>query len=131
MTAAVAAAAEAARVEQEWGDDPTWGPFAAAFDATDDEDDLDDDAICAGIVDAYTTADDGLLDALSRARRGEASAALVHALRDLAGVIAVELDVAGELRRGALSILALDAAEAAVAVAAAAAANDDEDEVAP
>ena len=34
-------------------------------------------------------------------------------------------------RRGALSILALDAAEAAVAVAAAAAADDDEDEVAP
>ena len=42
-----------------------------------------------------------------------------------------DLDVAGELRRGALSILALDAAEAAVAVAAAAAADDDEDEVAP
>ena len=63
---------------------------------------------------AYTTADDALLDALGRARRGEASAALVRALRDLAGVIAVEVDGAGELRRGALSSAALEAAEAAV-----------------
>ena len=90
-----------------------------------------DAEVAATIAGAYTTADDALLDALVRAQRGVAPAALVRALRDLAGVITVELDVAGELRRGALSILALDAAEAAVAVAAAAAADDDEDEVAP
>ena len=73
---------------------------------------------------AYTTADDALLDALGRARRGEASAALVRALRDLAAAIETELDAAGELRHGELSIRALDAAEAAVVRAAAA--DDDE-----
>jgi len=69
---------------------------------------------------AYTTADDALLDALGRARRGEASAALVRALHDLAAAIETELDAAGELRHGELSIRALDAAEAAVIAAAAA-----------
>jgi len=75
---------------------------------------------------AYTTADDALLDALGRARRGEAPAALVRALHDLAAAIETELDAAGELRHGELSIRALDAAEAAVIAAAAA----DDDEVA-
>ena len=74
---------------------------------------------------AYTTADDALLDALGRARRGEAPAALVRALHDLAAAIETELDAAGELRHGELSIRALDAAEAAVVRAAA-----DDDEVA-
>ena len=84
-----------------------------------------DAEVAATIAGAYTTADDVLVAAVYRARRGEAPAALVRALRDLAATIRAEVDVAGELRRGALSSAALDAAEAAVIAAA-----DADDEVA-
>ena len=84
-----------------------------------------DAEVAATIAGAYTTADDALLDALGRARRGVAPAALMRALRGLAAAIETELDAAGELRHGELSIRALDAAEAAVIAAA-----DADDEVA-
>ena len=80
-----------------------------------------DAEVAATIAGAYTTADDVLVAAVYRARRGEAPAALVRALHDLAAAIETELDAAGEF-----SIRALDAAEAAVIAAAAA----DDDEVA-
>ena len=79
-----------------------------------------DAEVAATIAGAYTTADDVLVAAVYRARRGEAPAALVRALHDLAAAIETELDAAGELRHGELSIRALDAAEAAVIAAAAA-----------
>ena len=91
----------------------------------DDEDDDEDDAEAASALDAYTTAEDVLVDAVCRAARGKASAALRSAADGLVAAIAAEVDVAGELRHGELSARALDAAEAAVVRAAA-----DDDEVA-
>ena len=128
--AACAAARAAYELERTWGDTPTWGTYyatiAAAFgDEEDDEDDDEDDAEAASALDAYTTAEDVLVDAVCRAARGKASAALRSAADGLVAAIAAEVDVAGELRHGELSARALDAAEAAVVRAAA-----DDDEVA-